>query len=31
MKEELYGQVKELVTNYGKIDLIFWDGGWLGQ
>jgi alpha-L-fucosidase len=31
MKEELYGQVKELMTNYGKIDLIFWDGGWLGQ
>lgn len=31
MKEELYCQVKELMTNYGKIDLIFWDGGWLGQ
>jgi alpha-L-fucosidase len=31
MKEELYCQVKELLTNYGKIDIIFWDGGWLGQ
>lgn len=31
MKEELYCQVKELVTNYGQIDQIFWDGGWLGQ
>lgn len=31
MKEELYCQVKELMTKYGKIDLIYWDGGWLGQ
>lgn len=31
MKEELFHQVKELMTNYGKIDHIFWDGGWLGQ
>lgn len=31
MKNELFCQVKELMTNYGKIDLIFWDGGWLGQ
>jgi len=31
MKEELYCQVKELMTKYGKIDEIFWDGGWLGQ
>jgi alpha-L-fucosidase len=31
MKEELYCQVKELMTNYGKIDQLFWDGGWLGQ
>lgn len=31
MKNELYCQVKELMTNYGKIDVIFWDGGWLGQ
>ncbi len=31
MKEELYCQVKELMTNYGKIDQLFWDGGWLAQ
>lgn len=31
MKEELYCQTKELVTKYGKIDHIFWDGGWIGQ
>lgn len=31
MKEELYCQVKELMTNYGQIDQLFWDGGWLGQ
>lgn len=31
MKEELYCQVKELVTKYGKIDQLFWDGGWLAQ
>ena len=31
LKEELYCQVKEIMTNYGKIDQLFWDGGWLGQ
>lgn len=31
MKEELYCQTKELMTNYGKIDHLFWDGGWLAQ
>jgi alpha-L-fucosidase len=31
MKEGLYYDVKKLMTDYGKIDLIFWDGGWLGQ
>ncbi len=31
MKEELHCQVQELMTNYGKIDQIFWDGGWLAQ
>lgn len=31
MKEELYCQVKELMTKYGKIDQLFWDGGWLSQ
>lgn len=31
MKEELYCQVKELMTRYGKIDHLFWDGGWIAQ
>jgi len=31
MKEEMYCLTKELMTKYGKIDEIFWDGGWLGQ
>jgi len=31
MKEELYCLTKELLTKYGKIDQIFWDGGWLAQ
>ena len=31
MKEELYCQTKELMTKYGKIDQLFWDGGWVGQ
>jgi len=31
MKEELYCQTKELMTKYGKIDILFWDGGYLAQ
>ena len=31
LKEELYANTRQLITEYGKIDLIFWDGGWLGQ
>lgn len=31
LKEALYADVKQLMTGYGNIDLIFWDGGWLGQ
>ena len=31
MKEELYCQVRELLTNYGKIDILYWDGGWISQ
>ncbi|MEP7107825.1 MAG: alpha-L-fucosidase [Ferruginibacter sp.] len=31
MKEELYYQTRELMTRYGKIDQIFWDGGWLAE
>ncbi len=31
MKEEVYEQVKYLMTHYGQIDHFYWDGGWLGQ
>jgi len=31
MKEENYVNVKKLLTSYGEIDTIYWDGGWLGQ
>jgi len=31
MKEELFLQTRELCSNYGKIDYLFWDGGWLAQ
>ncbi|BFV56518.1 hypothetical protein KCMC57_up16220 [Kitasatospora sp. CMC57] len=31
MKNEVYQQVKELVTQYGRLDDFWWDGGWLGQ
>lgn len=31
MKEEVYEQVTNILTNYGTIDYMFWDGGWLGQ
>jgi alpha-L-fucosidase len=29
MKAELYEQVKELMTQYGSIDDLWWDGGWM--
>jgi alpha-L-fucosidase len=31
MKEENYVNVKKLLTSYGRIDHIYWDGGWLAQ
>jgi len=31
MKEENYVNVKKLLTGYGRIDHIYWDGGWLAQ
>jgi len=31
MKEEVYEQVTRLFSNYGPIEYLFWDGGWLGQ
>jgi alpha-L-fucosidase len=31
MKEEVYEQLSRLLANYGPIEYMFWDGGWLGQ
>jgi alpha-L-fucosidase len=31
LKEEVYEQVRTLFKNYGPIDYMFWDGGWLAQ
>lgn len=31
MKEGLYSDIRTLMTEYGKIDMLFWDGGWIGQ
>jgi alpha-L-fucosidase len=31
MKKQGYGQVKELMSNYGKIDVLWYDGGWLAH
>ena len=30
-KSENYAAVKKLMTSYGKIDHVFWDGGWLAE
>jgi alpha-L-fucosidase len=31
MKQQAYGQVEELMKNYGKIDILWYDGGWLSH
>lgn len=31
MKEEVYEQVTRLLSDYGPLEYLFWDGGWLGQ
>lgn len=31
LKELVYEQVRGLVTRYGDLDQLWWDGGWLGQ
>ena len=31
LKQQTYGQVKELMRNYGPIDILWWDGGWLAH
>jgi alpha-L-fucosidase len=29
LKAQTYGQIEELMSNYGKIDILWYDGGWL--
>lgn len=31
MKKQCYDQVEELMTQYGKIDILWYDGGWLAH
>lgn len=31
MKQQGYGQVSELMGNYGKLDILWYDGGWLAH
>ncbi len=31
MKRQAYGQVQELMSNYGQIDILWYDGGWLAH
>ena len=31
MKAQCYGQVEELCSNYGKIDILWYDGAWLSH
>lgn len=31
MKNEVYEQVRTLFRDYGRMDYLFWDGGWLAQ
>ena len=31
MVEQFHAQVRELMTNYGKIDILWYDGGWIAH
>lgn len=31
MKQQTYGQIRELMSRYGKIDVLWYDGGWLAH
>jgi alpha-L-fucosidase len=31
LKQQGYGQVEELMRNYGRIDILWYDGGWLAH
>lgn len=31
MKQQAYGQIRELCSRYGKVDILWYDGGWLAH
>jgi len=31
LKQQTYGQIEELMRNYGPIDILWYDGGWLAH
>lgn len=31
MKKQGYGQIQELMSNYGQVDILWYDGGWLAH
>lgn len=31
LKKQAYGQIEELMSNYGRIDILWYDGGWLAH
>lgn len=31
LKRQTWNQVEELMRNYGRIDILWWDGGWLAH
>ncbi len=31
MKKQAYGQIEELMSNYGRIDILWYDGAWLAH
>ncbi len=31
MKQQAYGQIEELCKDYGKLDILWYDGGWLAH
>jgi len=31
MKQQAYGQIQELMSHYGQVDILWYDGGWLAH
>ncbi len=31
LKDQCYGQIRELLTNYGEVKILWYDGGWLAH